>query len=202
MQILWKRPFEQSDPIDTEGSGFYGRLHIFACQSPKWCRGLNLTLQLHLFFLLLPFIWLQLSYLFLQSLVYLRLYFCLPTLFSINKTKAKQTKHFPWFISLFIQEVHFEVSWGYSITQLEKKKSDKQVVQQKCGRLADKSLDRARSADIATRNEPPPPLQGGWWLAPWYLLGKVFDEQDFGGYVDAAPRFKSSMKHIFSGTVG
>ena len=38
----------------------------------------------------------------------------------------------------------------YSITQLEKKKSDKQVVQQKCGRLANKSLDRARSADIAT----------------------------------------------------
>ena len=150
MQILWKRPFEQSDPIDTEGSGFYGRLHIFACQSPKWCRGLNLTLQLHLFFLLLPFIWLQFSYLFLQSLVYLRLYFCLPTLFSINKTKAKQTKYFPWFISLFIRDVHFEVSWGYSITQLEKKKSDKQVVQQKCGRLANKSLDRARSADIAT----------------------------------------------------
>jgi len=37
-------------------------------------------------------------------------------------------------IHFFIQEVHFEVSREYSITQLEKKKSDKQVFQQKYGR--------------------------------------------------------------------
>ena len=87
---------------------------------------------------------------FLQSLVFLRLSFRLTTLLSTNKTKTKKTEHFPWFISLFIQEVHFEVSREYSITQLEKKKSDKQVFQQKYGRLEDKSLDRANSADIAT----------------------------------------------------
>ena len=93
--------------------------------------------------------------------------------------KTKQTKHFPWFISLFIQEVHFEVSWGYSITQLEKKKSDKQVVQQKCGRLADKSLDRARSADIATIKRNARWLYIIWFK--WLLQCTVDTENKWSG---------------------
>ena len=71
-----------------------------------------------------------------------------------------------------------------------------------CGGVAEVQLLFSVDVEKSWRGRRAHHYQGGWWLAPWYLLGKAFDEQDFGGYVDAAPRFKSSMKHVFSVTVG